>query len=82
MDMKRNRYMQGHSMRRFAWYFALAGLGGALLGLAGAVMDWSGGLSFVAAVIVGTTISMAALRENPLNWFRQGPPQRQDRRPS
>jgi len=57
-------------MRRFSWYFALMGLGGALLGLAGEAMAWSEGVSFVAIAIVGIAISMAALRENPVAWFR------------
>jgi hypothetical protein len=70
--MNPRRYMEthNHSARRFAWYFALAGLSGALLGLFGELLSWSDRVSFAATLVVGTAISMAALRENPLDWFR------------
>jgi hypothetical protein len=70
MTMGKSVYMKSHSMKRFGAYLGLAALAGAILGLIGGVTDWSGGASFASAVIVGTTISMAALRESPLSWLR------------
>jgi hypothetical protein len=83
--MNPRRYMEthNHSARRFACYFALFGLGGALLGLIGELLSWSDGVSFSALLVVGTAISMAALRENPRDWlrgWREG--RRTGRRPS
>jgi hypothetical protein len=57
-------------MRRFSWYLALTGLAGGILGLIGELLSWSEGVSLAATAVVGTAISMAALRENPVNWFR------------
>lgn len=69
-DMNEYLRKQGHSIRRFAYYFVLVGIAGVLLGLAGKWMDWSHGVSFAVTALVGSGLSLAALRENPINWFR------------
>lgn len=82
-DMESYLRKRGYSLKRFAWFYALAGLVGVVLGLVGVATNWSDGVSFaVTAVIVGA-ISMAALWENPLDWFKGYPEEQQtDRRPS
>jgi hypothetical protein len=57
-------------MRRFTWYLVLVGLAGGALGLIGELLNLSEGVSLAATAIAGAAISMAALRENPLDWFR------------
>lgn len=74
--------MKSHSLRRFAFYLALAALAGAILGVIGGLTNWSNGVSFATMVVVGTTISMAALRESPQSWLHGRREGRRDRRPS
>lgn len=82
-DMESYLRKRGYSLRRFAWFYALAGLAGVVLGLVGVVTNWSDGVSFAVTAVVGGAISMAALWENPLGWFRGYPEERRkDRRPS
>ncbi len=49
--------------RRLAYFFVLICLAGVGLALLGEWMDWSGGVTFAATVIVGAPISLAAVRE-------------------
>jgi fatty acid desaturase len=81
--MGKSEYMKSHSLRRFAFYLALAALAGAILGAIGGLANWSNGVSFAAVVVVGTTISMVALRESPKSRLHGRPDgRRRDRRPS
>lgn len=60
-------------MKRFL--FCLFGVGtavGVLLGLVGALMDWSYGVNFVACALGGSAIALLTLRDNPLDWLRVG----------
>jgi len=69
--MEPRKGMNVISMRRFLSYIGVACGLGAILGLAGGLMDWSNGLAFAVLVVVGTITATMALRESLFEGFRR-----------
>lgn len=67
--------------RGIVFYFLILSFVGVALGIVGGLTEWSEGIEFVAALVVGVPISLAAAHD-ALEWLRSAREEGQPGRPS
>jgi hypothetical protein len=67
--------------RGIGFYFLILTFMGVALGIIGEVTDWSEGLAFAAAVVVGAPISLSAALD-AINWLQGSHEEGRPSRPS